>query len=337
MGFGLKYPTETGWTNYYFAKNLQGDVTAIYRSDASGGSYTGTLVAKYAYDPYGQILSVTSATGTAISPTAANVANYNPFRYRGYYYDTESGFYYLQSRYYDPEICRFINADNYASTGQGFLGCNMFAYCNNNPVMQADPSGEDPGFNVLRQKTDAGSGGGVGGAGLVVGLGILIYTGVKSAVNAVTKTAALLANTIDEQLQNIAEFSSAAAQGSRVRSRTVSASITKAVDKAKAKVASSNRFDYWLAVYVDFGEGRGTYLPTVGLSYAKAIVVVRGGGDVFASSKQNARRLALAVGYGISPERDNPHHDRVTGSSIGYWPHYHDGRRRGGHIFYATY
>ena len=192
VGFGLKYPTETGWTNYYFAKNLQGDVTALYRSDASGGSYTGTLVAKYAYDPYGQILSVTNASGTAISPTAANVANYNPFRYRGYYYDTESGFYYLQSRYYDPEICRFINADKYASTGQGFLGCNMFAYCNNNPVMQADPSGEDPNFNAIKQMADAGYGGGGGGVitWLLVFLG---YEYIKlnaeyamKAINAIT-------------------------------------------------------------------------------------------------------------------------------------------------------
>ena len=142
VGFGLKYPTETGWTNYYFAKNLQGDVTAIYRSDASGGSYTGTLVAKYAYDPFGQILSVTNASGTAISPTAANVANYNPFRYRGYYYDTESGFYYLQSRYYDPEICRFISADGQLNIDT-FLGYNQFAYCYNNPILYYDNLGRD--------------------------------------------------------------------------------------------------------------------------------------------------------------------------------------------------
>ena len=63
-------------------------------------------------------------------------------RYRGYYYDTETGFYYLQSRYYDPEICRFINADSYASTGDGFTGLNMFAYCNNNPILYLDSSGE---------------------------------------------------------------------------------------------------------------------------------------------------------------------------------------------------
>ena len=70
-----------------------------------------------------------------------NIAFINPIRYRGYYYDSETGLYYLKSRYYDPETGRFINADGYASTGQGVLGNNMFAYCNNNPVMYSDPSG----------------------------------------------------------------------------------------------------------------------------------------------------------------------------------------------------
>lgn len=62
-------------------------------------------------------------------------------RYRGYYYDAETGFYYLQSRYYDPIVKRFLNADSYASTGQGFLGYNMFVYCGNNPISGSDPSG----------------------------------------------------------------------------------------------------------------------------------------------------------------------------------------------------
>ena len=69
------------------------------------------------------------------------LADKNPLRYRGYVFDTETGFYYCQSRYYDPCLGRFINADGYVSTGQGFLGHNMFAYCGNNPVMYYDPSG----------------------------------------------------------------------------------------------------------------------------------------------------------------------------------------------------
>ena len=65
----------------------------------------------------------------------------NPFRYRSYYYDSDTGWYYLNSRYYDPETGRFLNADGYASTGQGIIGCNMFVYCNNNPVNRVDPDG----------------------------------------------------------------------------------------------------------------------------------------------------------------------------------------------------
>lgn len=69
-------------------------------------------------------------------------ATLNPLRYRGYVYDQETNLYYLQSRYYNPKTGRFLNADAYASTGQGFLGHNMFAYCGNNPVNYIDSNGE---------------------------------------------------------------------------------------------------------------------------------------------------------------------------------------------------
>jgi len=127
---GISY----GYDTYTFAKNIQGDVIGIY----SGGG----LVAKYEYNAYGQILSITNASGVDISNNATHIANLNPFRYRGYYYDTETGFYYLQSRYYDPVVGRFLNADAFVSTGQGILGNNMFAYCGNNPVARIDPTGE---------------------------------------------------------------------------------------------------------------------------------------------------------------------------------------------------
>ena len=74
----------------------------------------------------------------------AYVANLNPIRYRGYYYDTETDFYYLNSRYYDPETCRFVNVDGYVSTGSALLGYNMFAYCLNNPISNVDSSGSIP-------------------------------------------------------------------------------------------------------------------------------------------------------------------------------------------------
>ena len=138
VGFGIQYPSETTWANYYFAKNLQGDVIALYLWN---GTSTGTLVATYKYDLWGKPIGIYSASGATISQTAANVAAYNPFRYRGYRYDADTGFYYLQSRYYDPAICRFINADEYSDTDDGLLGFNMFAYCMNNPMNRTDPDG----------------------------------------------------------------------------------------------------------------------------------------------------------------------------------------------------
>ena len=123
-----------GGQDYIFSKNLQGDVIGIYNSSRQ-------LVAKYTYNAYGEITAITNASGTDISNNATHIANINPFRYRGYYYDTETGFYYLQSRYYDPVVGRFLNADAFVSTGQGILGNNMFAYCLNNPVIYADYKG----------------------------------------------------------------------------------------------------------------------------------------------------------------------------------------------------
>ena len=90
-----------------------------------------------------KVLSVTNASGVA--QTGANfIGNINPIRYRGYYYDTDLGLYYLQSRYYDPETGRFVNGDGYVQTGDGLLDKNMFAYCLEDPVNLVDEVGCDP-------------------------------------------------------------------------------------------------------------------------------------------------------------------------------------------------
>ena len=101
----------------------------------SGITYSGksTSAYTYEYDAWGKPIS----TYYVASPYY-DVMYYNPLRYRGYIYDNETGFYYLQSRYYDPVVGRFINADILVSTGQGFTGFNMFAYCGNNPVSRKD-------------------------------------------------------------------------------------------------------------------------------------------------------------------------------------------------------
>ncbi len=117
---------------YYYVKNLQGDVTKIMSAD-------GNIVANYYYDAYGKLLSTTNAEGTELTDTTS-VAFLNPLRYRGYVYDSDTGLYYLQSRYYDPDVCRFINADMFVYT-TGIIGSNMYVYCENNPVMKTDNSG----------------------------------------------------------------------------------------------------------------------------------------------------------------------------------------------------
>ena len=77
-----------------------------------------------------------------MSATDRANAELNPFRYRGYYYDVETGYYYLQTRYYNPEWGRFLNADGYINANGDILGYNMFAYCSNNPVNRTDPAGQ---------------------------------------------------------------------------------------------------------------------------------------------------------------------------------------------------
>ena len=112
---------------YYYVTNLQGDVIEILDS-------SGNTVGAYTYD----------AWGVCEAQIFDTVEFYNPLRYRGYVYDEETGLYYLQSRYYNPELGRFLNADVFYSTGQGLLGNNMFAYCGNNPINMSDQSGNMP-------------------------------------------------------------------------------------------------------------------------------------------------------------------------------------------------
>ncbi|MGI6746446.1 MAG: RHS repeat-associated core domain-containing protein [Acutalibacteraceae bacterium] len=121
-----------GTDNYLYTKNLQGDITGIADSN-------GSIVTTYTYDAWGKIISVTGSQSTTIGTA-------NPFRYRGYYYDTETELYYLQSRYYNPEWDRFLNADSTDYLGYGgFVSYNLFAYCENNPVSYFDYYGSFKG------------------------------------------------------------------------------------------------------------------------------------------------------------------------------------------------
>ena len=131
-------------TYYYYLRNAQNDVVKLI--DGSGNA-----VIQYTYDSWGKLLSTSGSLAETFGAE-------QPFRYRGYVYDEETGFYYLQSRYYNPEVGRFISADIYLSTGQGVLGHNAYAYCRNNPIVRHDSSGlsdedESDIYNLIKSNT----------------------------------------------------------------------------------------------------------------------------------------------------------------------------------------
>jgi RHS repeat-associated protein len=119
----------------YYMRDGQGNIVSLL-------SANGTKVVTYEYDTWGNPTATWHYQSTTNTYYYDEVAAMNPFRYRGYIYDSETQLYYCQSRYYDPAIGRFLSPDSLLSTGQGVLGYNMYAYCLNNPINAQDPSGK---------------------------------------------------------------------------------------------------------------------------------------------------------------------------------------------------
>ena len=168
---GMQYldssTSSSAWQMFWYEKNLQGDIVAVY-NDA------GTKLVSYKYDAWGNFTTQYHNNGLT------STARYNPFTYRGYYYDTDLGLYYLNSRYYDSTVGRFINADGVVSdVGGDIRGYNMYSYCFNNPVNMVDSKGEYPWWIVA-----------------VLTYVIVIPTAVNHFVNAINK------KIIDKELED---------------------------------------------------------------------------------------------------------------------------------------
>ena len=150
---------------YFYITNQMGDILAITDTD-------GNVIGNYEYDAWGKVLTADT-----------DIAKQNPLRYRGYYYDNETGYYYLQSRYYDADICRFINADMMGITlisTKSATNVNLFVYCSNIPVNNCDPTG----YIALTTCVLIGVGigaliGAVCGAGIAISKGYTVKNGIK--------------------------------------------------------------------------------------------------------------------------------------------------------------
>ena len=126
--YGFIKITPTTSSYYYYVKNIMGEIVGIINSN-------GNMIVSYEYDPYGNILSI---SGTH----ASTIGIENHILYKGYYYDVETGLFCLSSRYYSPELCRFISPDDIEYLApESVNGLNLYCYCLNNPIMYADPSG----------------------------------------------------------------------------------------------------------------------------------------------------------------------------------------------------
>ena len=189
---------------YYYGRNLQGDVVELYCN--------GSLVGQYEYDAWGQILVVKNGSGATISGSD-DPAMVNPFRYRGYYYDSETGLYYLNSRYYDPAVKRFINADDtgVVTVTAAIYNKNLYTYCNNNTVIAKDTEGTFPflaitgavgaiigaiagGIVAASKGEDILAGAAIGAAiGGVVGVGAGAAAGIVLAGSATASTGMVVA------------------------------------------------------------------------------------------------------------------------------------------------
>lgn len=194
---GFKYNDE----QYYYTKNGQNDIIGILNNNFE-------KIITYEYDSWGKLISIKDEQGNNITNDTNSIGYKNPYRYRGYRYDNETGLYYLQSRYYDPEIGRFIGADDLLATSCGVLEHNMYAYCNNNPINQMDSSG-DISIAIV---------------GLVIGIAALVISSFNSSSNT---------GVVSSLVEGVGSVASSVTSGVKNAVSTVKAKTRKKRDKNK--------------------------------------------------------------------------------------------------------
>ena len=279
---------------YYYEKNLQGDIVGIMNE-------AGYKVVSYTYDAWGNPYTPTYVYHSGVSAADRANVELNPFRYRGYYYDSETGYYYLQTRYYNPEWGRFLNADGYINANGDILGYNMFAYCGNNPLMYIDPSGTSvtATFTVM-----------LGFAALAF---LVFTTCTMIAMMSTQSIATTYPNTFDNPFEREKPL-----ERSKTKEKVTVRDSTKDVTKNKD---DSQSYNYWTAEIVN-----GLVVPIKPLTYSEARVWVDCGNNLLCRD----RASAIAIVKFYRSARYEPAHQ----CKEGYLNHYHLSTAHQNHIWF---
>ena len=297
--FAFNYSVDgSDFETYYYILNLQGDVVQIIDEG-------GVLQAEYVYSPWGEVVSA-----------EGDLAEVNPLRYRGYYYDSETGFYYLQSRYYDPENHRFINADCYASTGQGFIGTNAFSYCGNAPSSRTDGYGfawtdllefVDTAIQEVGNALNSAAYDFQRCAEIAQSDGPLPILDIAAAVAALAIAGAAVIDGVSQALEITTQ---------KKKAKDIP------LDRAAVSAFDDNNYSYWAAEIHN-----NVVIATIPLTYSEAQMWVSEGRNLLCRDRSAA--IAI-VKFWPSSFWDGRHGCATSG----YLNHYHLSTAHGNHVWY---
>ena len=300
-------------TPIYFEKNKQGDVIGLLDTK-------GKELVKYSYDAWGNIVDVSYKNETALK--------LNHITYRGYYKDNESGFYYLQSRYYDSETGRFINADDVKILGikdTSIYKDNLYCYCNNNVVNCTDPNGKSPIIIYYAYEF-------IKACVILVGT-VIAYCSIKKIMNSFKEYCKLVGNGMSGIAYTVVHGGKRAFSWGKskikkaIKAVKAFTEVAKAEAKIRSRVKRTSKTRYWSATlkkgYVDIGRP---------LSYSQAVKEVSRRHNVFTVTKAEAKAVAKAAGDNKKPTKAEI--DKGKNGIIGYYWHYHTYNRNGAHVWY---
>ena len=265
----------------------------------------GVLQAEYVYSPWDEVISA-----------EGDLAEVNPLRYRGYYYDSETGFYYLQSRYYDPENHRFINADCYASTGQGFIGTNAFSYCGNAPSSRTDGYGfawtdllefVDTAIQEVGNALNSAAYDFQRCAEIAQSDGPLPILDIAAAVAALAIAGAAVIDGVSQALEITTQ---------KKKAKDIP------LDRAAVSAFDDNNYSYWAAEIHN-----NVVIATIPLTYSEAQMWVSEGRNLLCRDRSAA--IAI-VKFWPSSFWDGRHGCATSG----YLNHYHLSTAHGNHVWY---